>query len=695
MATNHQPPIRTGLLDFLGNSTGCQFVIPVYQRNYTWTAAKEVRQFLDDFENVLTGEYKNHFLGIMIYLDKTIDFSTREFSVIDGQQRLTTTFLTLYAIKGLLTKEKMWDSIAKLEGQFLTNPFASEKIKYKLKPLVSDDEVYQRIIENELDKITNRNSNVYKNYTYIMKRLENMLDKHPINDILMALNRLYIVCVPLSKDDNAQKIFESINATGVKLTASDLIRNFLLMDMPSEQQEKLYKKYWKYLEDILTNDSKKLEAFFRFFLAAQTKVLPNKTVVYKVFMDWFHAKAKEAGVEEIFKEIVVYADCYHAIYKKELQEMDLSIRYSLKEFRRILSDMPAPLLMELYHLYNQGFITGEQLNDMISSINSYLMRRALCNLDTSSISRLFPSLLKDILVDCDGDYSQIVELLHKNLVSKNIGNAMFMPSDVQLEEAILNANMYSIRFSVRIFLDKLEHHDNPAPVDLGSLSIEHIMPQTPTEKWYVELGIDEETYQRHVHRLGNLTLAAKKDNSTMRNEVWEYKNQILSGTSHLKLNEELLTIEQWNIEAINQRTVELIDKIKMLYPYPAVRSEIIPKVPIYITSNGIVASGYLYLDNGNVEIEIGSQLYTVENVENYPEIEDIRQELLEERVIAETEQGLCFVEPYMIHSRQGNYTALSSSATIILHGSRNGWEAWVNDAGIPLKDIPEIKNKFS
>jgi len=98
---------------------------------------------------------------------------------------------------------------------------------------------------------------------------------------------------------------------------------------------------------------------------------------------------------------------------------------------------------------------------------------------------------------------------------------------------------------------------NPAPVDLGSLSIEHIMPQTPTEKWYVELGIDEETYQRHVHRLGNLTLAAKKDNSTMRNEVWEYKNQILSGTSHLKLNEELLTIEQWNIEAINQRTVEI------------------------------------------------------------------------------------------------------------------------------------------
>src|SRR5690606_13386523 len=162
---------------------------------------------------------------------------------------------------------------------YLTNPFASKKVKYKLKPLVSDDEVYQHIVANEVDKISNRDSNVYKNYVHILSYLKGLLATYSINDILMALNKLYIVCVPLSEDDNAQKIFESINATGVKLTASDLIRNFLLMDMPSERQEEYYAKYWKRLEWLLTSDAKKLEAFFRFFLAVQNKVLPNKNAV--------------------------------------------------------------------------------------------------------------------------------------------------------------------------------------------------------------------------------------------------------------------------------------------------------------------------------------------------------------------------------------------------------------------------------
>lgn len=695
MDAKYQPPIRTGLLDFLRNSSGCQLVIPVYQRNYTWTAGKEVRQLLDDMKRVLSGEYNNHFLGIMIYLDTPIDFSAREFSVIDGQQRLTTTFLILYAIKELFGQKGMFDEIQSLEGQYLTNPFSSKKIKYKLKPLVSDDKVYQHIVSNEMDKIDNTDSNVYKNYIYIVNYLKDLLSEYSINDILMALNKLYIVCVPISADDNAQKIFESINATGVKLTASDLIRNYILMDIPSEKQEEYYEKYWKHLERLLTNDAKKLESFFRFFLAAQSKTLPNKNAVYKLFVDWFSDKIGEFEIEDIFQEIVKYAEYYYAIYKQDLIGVDDCIRESLKEFRRILSDMPAPLLMEFFNLYKQSFITGVQLNDIISIINSYLIRRALCGLDTSSITRLFPALLKDTIEDCDGDYSIIVEVLKKNLINKNVGNAMYMPDNVQLRDFVVNANMYNIRSTLRIFLDKLEHHNNPAPVDLSALSVEHLMPQTATGEWYSELGIDEDTYLRNVHRLGNLTLATKVDNSVMKNKVWSYKNKILADTSHLKLNEKLLSIEKWTIDSIEARTNSLIERIKELYPYPIASADIIPKKAIFIKANNIKATGFLYLDNGSVEVDVGSELYKFENAESYPEIEDIRQELIEEKIIAETETGSYFAQPYVFYSKLSNFTALSTSASVILHGSRNGWEYWTDDSGTPLSNIAEIKNKFS
>lgn len=239
-------------------------------------------------KSVLIKEYSNHFLGIIIYLDTPLDFATREFSVIDGQQRLTTTFLILYAIKALMEEQGATGAINNLEGQYLTNPFASnDRIKYKLKPLVSDDDVYQFIVKDKVDQIENQESKIYKNYIYILNYIRELNKSHDYNQILLALNELYVVCIPLSSEDNAQKIFESINATGVKLTASDLIRNFLLMDLDSEKQEEYYRDYWMELERYLSDDSRKLESFFRFYLAGKNKTLPNKNAVYKEFVNWY------------------------------------------------------------------------------------------------------------------------------------------------------------------------------------------------------------------------------------------------------------------------------------------------------------------------------------------------------------------------------------------------------------------------
>lgn len=697
MATNEaQAPKKTGLMELILQSQGSQFVIPVYQRNYTWTTGKEVKQYFNDLKSVLLGQYDKHFMGIMIYLDTPIDFRSHEFSIIDGQQRLTTTFLLLYAVKEIMIHRGMRQEADALNNQYLINPYSVDKMKYKLKPLVADDEVCQKIVAGDLSSITETGSNVYKNYIWLRDEIEKLLGQFSLNDILMSMNKLYIVCVPISQDDYPQKIFESINATGAKLTASDLIRNFMLMPIMSDKQEEYYAKYWKRLEDLLTNDSKKLEAFFRLYLAAKNKTLPNKTAVYNIFVEWFDKTKGTLGIEGIFKDIVKYAEYYYTIYKQDINVIDKQIRGSIREFRYVLSEMPAPLFMELYSLVQNGLVTMEQFNDVMCMTNTYLIRRALCGLDTSDITRLFPSLLNDILNDCAKDFSKLVDSFKRNLVNKNKGNSMEMPDDVKLYDSVINSNMYNLRITVRMFFDKLELSDNPAPVDLSVLSIEHLMPQTPTAEWYTELGVDEETYQRNLHRLGNLTLATKPDNSKMQNKVWQYKNDILSSTAHLKMNEDLLKKDKWTIKDIDDRTKELICQIQKLYPYFEVSGDEVKKHPIYLEASGILATGKFYEDDGSVEIDEGSILNTrFDNVAAYPDIEDLRQELLADGVIGETESGLCFLKNYVFYTHSVGATALSSTASLLLHGSRNGWEYWLLESGKPITSNKILKKKFN
>ena len=691
-----QAPKKTGLMELILQSQGSQFVIPVYQRNYTWTTGKEVKQYFEDLKAVLSGQYTKHFMGIMIYLDTPISFSSREFSVIDGQQRLTTTFLLLYAVKEIMVSKGMTQEANALNNQYLTNPYAVDKLKYKLKPLVADDEVYQKIVTGDIAGITETKSNVYKNYIWLKENIEKLLGQFSLNDILMAMNKLYIVCVPISQDDYPQKIFESINATGAKLTASDLIRNFMLMPILSDKQEEYYAKYWKRLEELLTSDSKKLEAFFRLYLAAKNRTLPNKTAVYNIFVDWFNKNKDILGIEGIFKDIVKYAEYYYTIYKQDIKSIDKKIRDSVREFRYILSEMPAPLFMELYSLTQKGLVTLEQFNTIMSMTNTYLIRRALCGLDTSDITRLFPSLLNDIVNECNKDYSKLIDSFKRNLVNKNKGNSMEMPDDVKLYNSVINANMYNLRITVRLFFDKLELSNNPAPVDLSALSIEHLMPQTPTQEWYEALGVDEETYQRNLHRLGNLTLATKPDNSKMSNKVWQYKNEVLASTSHLKINEAILKKDKWTINDIDERTVALIQKIKELYPYFELAGDAVVKYPIYIDASDILATGKFYEDDGSVEIDEGSILNTkFENASAYPDIEDMRQELLSDGVIGETETGLCFLKNYIVYPHSANSTALSATASLLLHGSRNGWDCWLLESGKPIKTNKALKKKFS
>ena len=697
MASNVNPPARTGLLEFLKTTTGAQFVIPVYQRNYTWTAKKEIKQLLKDLTSVLEDKYNNHFLGIIIYLENSIDHATREFSIIDGQQRLTTLFLLLYSIRAIAKEEGKNNIVNSIDGQYLINQFVSGKeYKHKLKPQVSDDSVYQYIIQDRVEdlEVNNHESKIYKNYNYLLEEIKELNEDYSLNDILIALDKLYLVSIPLSDGDNPQKIFESINATGVKLTASDLIRNFLLMGLNNEKQEKFYDRYWLKLERLLTKDAKKLESFFRFFLAVKNKKLPNIKSIYKEFKEWHDENIDGLGVEGIFKELIKYAKFYYSIYYKELDQLEEQVESAIGEYRKISSYMPAPLIMGFYDLYSDNLITLEQLSELIFVVNNYLIRRSIADVDTSGITRLFAPLLKNVLEESNENYDDIVDILKRNLVFKNISNGMYTPDDQQLKDMVINANVYKTRKILRIFFDKLEHDNNSARVNLSDLNIEHLMPQTLSQEWLRDLNVNEEEYQKHINKLGNLTLASKSDNSRMQNSPWEFKNEILSETSHLKINEELLKKEKWDIEEIDNRTLKLIDEFNRLFPYPQPSSSAIRKMPIFIDSFGVKASAYFYIDNGNVEILEGSEMTGFEKADGYPDIEKLRRELMDEDLISRDDTKVFFKKPRTIISLKKNSTALSAAASVILHGSRNGWDVWTDSEGKPLNENKELVNYY-
>lgn len=434
---------------------------------------------------------------------------------------------------------------------------------------MADDDVYRCIVEDRMDEITDKESNVLKNYQYISNRLnELLLQGYDANAILMALDKLYVVCVPISEEDNAQKIFESINATGVKLTSADLIRNYLLMDLQSDVQEKYYADYWKKLEDNVSTDSKTLELFFRMYLAIKTYNLVPKNNVYREFVKWI--EEHDTDIKDLFEDLLEYAKIFNLLMNIDVNKIDKKLKDAIGDFRKVNSDIPMAIVMEFYQIHRKGLISTDVFVSLICAINTYMIRRSLCDMNSQNISKLFPTVLKKVLEKCNGDYTDVLKYLNQEMVGNMASTSgSYMPTDKQMMELLLNANVYK-RPALRIVLDRLELYNNPAPVNLSNLSIEHLMPQTPTEEWLEELDTDMETYLENLHRLGNLTLAAKKDNSKMSNLMWGYKNEVLKETAHLKLNLELMKIDKWDMAKIDIRTKELIEKICTIYPYPDV-----------------------------------------------------------------------------------------------------------------------------
>lgn len=661
---------------FIKEAYGSQYVIPVYQRNYTWKKNKQVKQLLADIERILKGETKKHFIGIVVYNIVKTDFMVREREVVDGQQRLITMFLIAYALRNLAKAQGADDIAQAITSSYLENNSSDTKYKYRLQPSVSDDDAYSYIAKDIIDDYEG-NSLVMDNYKYLYSNLETLAAKYSLMAVINAIREIYIVRIELDTGDDAQQIFESINSTGEKLTAADLIRNYVMMRRTNDEQETIYNNYWLKLEKIFP-ESKKLAEFFRFYLASKQYTLTTEKELYSVFKDYWAENNGETYYLTILEDLLNYAKHFDRLYLSEEKD---PIGEQLHDFRKLQSFMPAPFSMRVLEHLRKKEITQKQAQDVFKALNTYLIRRYVNGQDTSAISRFFPGYLRNVecQVEAEGNFDKYTDICIYYLVNETKAKSTFMPDDTQLRTFLETANAYSLSY-IRWVLDKIEGYNNPAPVDLSALNIEHIMPQTQNEYWEGVSKLEVDEYIKVVNRIGNLTLASSTDNSKMGNKDFDSKKKVLESTKHLKLNEEILKKSSWTVDDIAARTNTIVDKIIEIFPYIKSSYVIVgqdPKRDIQLNARGITATGYLNEDN-TVTVYADSQVrYDFEP--GAESLKELRDEFLEKEIVIQKDGKYVFSQNYTFGSP-------STAVDFIIGGSNNGWQYWKDGSGLPIHE---------
>ncbi len=675
-------PVRTSLSDLIKSTMGSQFVIPVYQRNYTWNPEKETARLMDDIEDLLAGNTVNHFLGIIIYLESQVSAMFRQLQIVDGQQRLTTSFIFLLALKQIARDRKEKETVGMIDDYYLYNRHVIAEAQMRLKPAVSDDDVFAKLVYGSVRDLNRKDkeTSVYRNYDYIYRRLQKLNQKYSILEILDTFRRIDVLEFPLSETDNAQQIFESINSTGAPLTSADLIRNYILMNDTDETQERYYRMYWKSLEGYFP-ESRKLEEFFRYYLAAKTCNLYSRRDVYEGFKE-FWVKEKE-GKEAKLQEINRYCIYYDTIYNGP--EEDPEIEKVLKDFRVSGSRLPAPFLIEMYAMYASGKITRDELVHVVRLIDSYIIRRALVGNDNNALSSYFPNLLRSVVRTWKKTRADIYEITKTSLVAYNKGKSLAMPTDDMIRSQLKEVNAYSL-MCIRPVLDRIEHYGSTADVDTSQLNIEHIMPQHPNAYWKKNSGAgNEDDYTFYVNLIGNLTLCSEYDNSRIGNEDFAFKKKILSKTQHIRLNTNILKKKSWTVKDILKRCEEIAEQIIRIYPYETetVKVEKIND-DIIVLSAPTVSARAIYHNPQSIEILPGTTMKAYHNRE-MKKNRQLYDDMYARDILSEDENGLIHFEQSFI------FSGLNEAAQFLMHRGGENAQAWSYEDGSKIAEAAPAK----
>lgn len=554
-------------------NTSRQFIVPIFQRNYSWQKSQYEQLWFDILRASKFKEKQNHFIGSIVYIDMgTPAGRPQQLLLIDGQQRLTTISILLCAIKDYVQKfnlETKLINLAKIKNQFLYNSDEIDEDKYKLLLNVQDKETYIKLIDNTIFTVNKPATNIIKCYEFFYERIEDFIKEYgQIDEIYAGIFKLSLVSISLDKDsDNPQMIFESMNSTGKDLSQTDLLRNYLLMDLTPEKQTRLYKTYWKPMEelfgeDIYKNDVNKFDYFIRDFLTlkSDTGYICKINNVYENFKRYYLDNNCEKFA--VLKDLFTYAKYYACI--DLLQENDDELKLYWQEFKKLDSHVVYPFLLKLYDDYSCQILIKEDFKKILQVVISYLWRRAICEIPTNSLSKTFATLYQAV------DKEDYVNSVIKAFVFKS--SYKRFPSDYEVREKLQTKDIYHFRLR-KYLLEALENYYHKEPIDLNTANytIEHIMPQNIEHNlsWQQMLGEDwQEVHSLYLHTLGNLTITGY--NAEMSNKSFGEKVNGESGFkhSHLKLNESIAQCDVWNKKAIQRRTNILTDIILKIWKYP-------------------------------------------------------------------------------------------------------------------------------
>lgn len=554
-------------------NTSRQFIVPIFQRNYSWQKSQYEQLWFDILRASKFKEKQNHFIGSIVYIDMgTPAGRPQQLLLIDGQQRLTTISILLCAIKDYVQKfnlETKLINLAKIKNQFLYNSDEIDEDRYKLLLNVQDKETYIKLIDNTIFTVNKPATNIIKCYEFFYERIEDFIKQHgQIDEIYAGIFKLSLVSISLDKDsDNPQMIFESMNSTGKDLSQTDLLRNYLLMDLTPEKQTRLYKTYWKPMEelfgeDIYKNDVNKFDYFIRDFLTlkSDTGHICKINNVYENFKRYYLDNNCEKFA--VLKDLFTYAKYYACI--DLLQEKDDELKLYWQEFKKLDSHVVYPFLLNLYDDYSCQILIKEDFKKILQVVISYLWRRAICEIPTNSLSKTFATLYQAV------DKEDYVNSIIKAFVFKS--SYKRFSSDYEVREKLQTKDIYHFRLR-KYLLEALENYYHKEPIDLNTANytIEHIMPQNIEHNlsWQQMLGENwQEVHSLYLHTLGNLTITGY--NAEMSNKSFWEKVNGESGFkhSHLKLNESIAQCDVWNKKAIQRRTNILTDIILKIWKYP-------------------------------------------------------------------------------------------------------------------------------
>jgi len=532
---------------------GNQYVIPVFQRYYSWKK-KDWQQLWGDIESLLEPEeIPRHFMGPLVFVANRTSVLAPRYLVIDGQQRLVTLSVLLSAARNIAQQREYGGLAEEIEEKFLVDRHNRTREGLKLLPRQRDREDYISIVleGRAPDGPLGR---ALTHFTERLNGLDNSYSQSAFRNLVMAVVAgLEFVVVTLD-NENPYEIFRSLNATGVPLSEADLIRNFVFMTVEPDAIDSFDEHQWQAIEKVLqpgVGGQDLLTPFFRDFLMKDGKYVSPRAV-FSSFESRYGNSAPDP--RKLAEELTTYAGYYRVI--RGIVPGPPLLRTPLQKLVRLESSTTYPLLLNLYARAQAGEMPIDELADALELIAGFILRRLVCQESSRLYGRWFVAACHEL-----GDNP----LQGLRLFLEERG----FPADKRFEHAFVSYDLYHSGYGRPVLLElesalSMRHKE---PVDLSQATMEHIMPQTLTGAWRAELADDAEQLQTEwLHTLGNLTLSAY--NSGLSNSPFATKRRIYQ-ESNVIMNRDIAAVDTWKGSEIVARGERLAQLACRIWPGPS------------------------------------------------------------------------------------------------------------------------------